>query len=268
MQSRQCGTALAGPPGPPGPPSTSPGPPGPPGPPGTSPGPPGPPGPPSTSSPGPSGPPGRDGRDGLAGVPGRDGPQGKKGDDGIQGPPGLTGSTGPPGLRGLQGENGLQGLTGLPGPSGPPGNPGLKGKPGEDGIKLFQTTAFSVFKNSGGRGGSFDGVITYNEVVIGQDMIDKDTGIFTCKTAGTYLLFFTGRANASGTHIELFLNTQRKRYFHDNDDAAHARTVSFTWTMVLAAGDQVYLKIVSGKYYVDATQQINFHGFLLKPSEQ
>ena len=252
MQSRQCGTGLAGPPGPPGPPSTSPGPPGPPG-------------PPSTSSPGPSGPPGRDGRDGLAGVPGRDGPQGKKGDDGIQGPPGLTGSTGPPGLRGLQGENGLQGLTGLPGPSGPRGNRGLKGEPGEDGIKLFQNTVFSAIKTSES---NFNGVITYNEVVIGQDIIDKDSGIFTCKTPGTYLLFFTGRANASGTHIELFLNTQRKRYFHDNDDATHARTVSFTWTMVLAAGDQVYLKIGSGEYYVNAEEHITFQGFLLKPSGQ
>merc|ERR1712137_1052922 len=106
----------------------------------------GPPGPPGLQ-----GPTGRDGRDGLAGVPGRDGPQGKKGDDGIQGPPGLTGSTGPPGL------------------------PGLKGQPGEDGIKLFQNTVFSAIKTSGG---TFNGVITYNEVVIGQDMIDKDTGIF------------------------------------------------------------------------------------------
>ena len=225
MQSRQCGTGLAGPPGPPG----------------------------------------RDGRDGLAGVPGRDGPQGKKGDDGIQGPPGLTGSTGPPGLRGLQGENGLQGLTGLPGPSGSPGNPGLKGQPGEDGIKLFQNTVFSAIKTSGSY---FDGVITYNEVVIGQDMIDKDSGIFTCKTAGTYLLFFTGRANASSTHIELFLNTQRKRYFYYNDNANHARTGSFTWTMVLVAGDQVYLKIDNGNYFANSNQHMNFHGFLLKPSDQ
>jgi len=91
---------------------------------------------------GPQGLPGKDGRDGTQGLPGndgQDGPQGlsgkdgRDGKDGTQGLPGKDGRDGKDGTQGLPGKDGLQGLQGLPGKDGKDGLQGLSGKDGNDG---------------------------------------------------------------------------------------------------------------------------------------
>ena len=85
---------------------------------------------------GPQGLPGKDGQDGTQGLSGKDGTQGlpgKDGQDGLQGLPGKDGQDGLQGLSGKDGKDGQDGLQGLPGKDGKDGLQGLPGNDGQDG---------------------------------------------------------------------------------------------------------------------------------------
>lgn len=85
---------------------------------------------------GPQGQPGRDGPEGLRGIPGPAGEQGLNGPPGQTGPPGPAGPPGLPGLKGdpgTKGEKGHGGLIGLIGPPGELGEKGDRGLPGSEG---------------------------------------------------------------------------------------------------------------------------------------
>ena len=221
---------------------------------------------------GPPGPPGRDGHDGT---PGRDGTPGSTGPPGPSGPQGL-GLPGRDGLPGAKGEIGVgapgsKGATGDVGSEGPKGevgstgSPGLKGEEGES--NLFGASVFSAYKTNGGVINT--GVLTFDVVVVGSDVLNKDSGFFTCKIGGTYIFTFSGEARSSSSdYIGVYLNNVRQMILYDNDDRPHSN-VSFTWTMVIEQGDQVQLKIDYGSFYVDAdgaASRLYFNGFLLKPS--
>ena len=125
----------------------------------------------------------------------------------------------------------------------------------------------SVFSTLKTHGGAFSGPITYDEVILGEDLVNKGTGIFTCKTPGVYWFSFSGQAYGSGGYVGMYLNSVRKMIFEDTDDSH--RDVSFSWTLQLNENDEVQLKIDSGKYYVDADSspsKIYFQGFMLKSS--
>ena len=174
------------------------------------------------------------------------------------GPPGLPGrdgQTGPPGQQGLQG---LRGEAGPPGPRGVQGVEGMKGD-----SNTFGSSTFSAFKTNGG---TISGTITFDSVVIGEEIIDKQSGIFTCKTGGTYLFMFSGQ-DKGGSWIGVYLNGNRELILQDIDSGNG--NVSFTWTLNLEPEDQVHLKIESGTYYVDAdatSSRIYFTAFLMKAS--
>ncbi len=90
---------------------------------------------------GPQGLPGKDGRDGTQGLPGKDGRDGKDGPQGLSGKDGQDGQDGPQGLSGNDGQDGPQGLPGNDGLQGLPGNDGkdgLQGLPGKDGLQGLQ----------------------------------------------------------------------------------------------------------------------------------
>ena len=95
---------------------------------------------------------------------------------GSKGEIGLKGQTGLPGNDGVQGSKGDVGAVGANGPKGPRGNPGMKGQTGESNV--FGSQVFSAFKTSGG---TFTGLITFDTVVIGSDLITKETGVFKVK---------------------------------------------------------------------------------------
>ena len=183
-------------------------------------------------------------------MPGRDGLSGAKGEIGEPGP---KGSHGPTGARGDEGAKGS---------TGSPGSPGLKGEEGE--INLF---AFSAYKTSGGSLGASSQALTYDVVNVGSDVLNKDSGFFTCKRGGTYLFTFSGEAwSSSSDWIGVYLNAVKKMILYDYDKQQHTN-LSFTWTLNLEQGDVVYLKIESGNFYADSIRHIFFNGFLLKASD-
>ena len=127
-----------------------------------------------------------------------------------------------------------------------------------------QILIFSAFKTNGGSIGT--GTITFDSVVIGEEIIDKQSGIFTCKTGGTYLFVFSGQ-DRGNSWIGVYLNGNRELILQDID-SDHGN-VSFTWTLNLEPEDQVHLKIESGTYLVDADNtpsRIYFTAILMKAS--
>ena len=242
---------------------------------------------------GPPGPPGLNGRDGQAG---RDGQHGRDGLPGVQGPmgskgevgqPGLPGAHGPMGSKGEVGQPGLPGAHGPMGPKGevgpqgqpgnkgdigPHGNPGMKGQAGENNV--FGTQVFSAFKRTtsgSSRGGGFSGIINYDKVVIGSDLINKDTGVFKVKVAGTYMLFFSAEYfTTSYADVGVYVNGVKELQFYDeqeSDGNNHYSHVGSTWTLKLSLGDEVYLKTDAGKIFVNRAHRAYFNGFLIKPEQ-
>ena len=158
----------------------------------------------------------------------------------------------------------------MQGSKGDPGIPGLRGEPGEASAS-FGTSVFSAFKTGSSSGGfTFNGVITFDTIVLGEDLINKGTGIFTVKTAGTYFFFFSGIAYGS-TWLGIHVNGNRELILNDNEAESSRKSVSFIWSLVLQSGDQIQLKIEHGNFFVDANntpERIYFNGFLVKPSDQ
>ena len=179
---------------------------------------------------------------------------GEKGEKGDVGP---RGDVGLPGLQGLQGIQGIDGSKGL---NGAPGVAGIKGDTGD--VNMIGSSVFSAMKTNGGE---FNGPITYDEVILGEELIEKESGIFTCKNPGVYWFTFSGQAYGSGGYVGMYLNGNRKMIFEDQD-SPH-RVVTFSWTLALNENDEIQLKIDSGKYYVDndgSSSKTYFQGFLLK----
>ena len=129
---------------------------------------------------------------------------------------------------------------------------------------MFGASVFSAYKNNGGSLST--GVLTYDVVVVGSDVLNKDSGFFTCKIGGVYIFTFSGEAyGGSGDYIRVFLNNVSHMIVYDQDDRSHSN-LSFTWTMILEQGDQVHLKIGYGNFFVNSERIIFFNGFLLKSS--
>ena len=157
---------------------------------------------------------------------------------------------------------GAQGIDGSKGVNGAPGVAGMKGDTGD--VNMIGSSVFSTLKTNGHTFGT--GPITYDEVILGEELVNKNTGIFTVKTPGTYWFSFSGQAYNNG-YVGMYLNGERKMIFEDQNSAHKA--VAFSWTLALNEDDEVQLKIDSGKYYVDndtTSSKIYFQGFLLKSS--
>ena len=129
---------------------------------------------------------------------------------------------------------------------------------------MMGSSVFSTLKTNGFTIGT--GPITYDEIILGEELVNKDTGIFTCKTPGVYWFSFSGQAYGTGW-VGVYLNGVRKMWIEDQD-SPH-RNVAYSWTFTLDEDDEVQLKIDNGQYYVDndgTPNRIYFQGFLLKPS--
>merc|ERR1712214_124372 len=138
------------------------------------------------------------------------------GEKGSQGQQGLTG---PPGINGLTGQDGLKGEIGPMGPAG-------SGLPGN----VIESSVFSAFKSSEG---VFSGLITYDTVNIGEDLIDKSSGVFTAKTAGVWMFTCSGESyKTTGGGIGVYLNDVQKLIIFDNTphDTKHQANMAFVWT--------------------------------------
>ena len=228
---------------------------------------------------GPSGPIGPPGPSGSNGLPGRDGAPGAKGDIGIGQPGrdglhGIQGPMGPKGQKGeigIQGENGQPGQQGVKGANGVAGPPGDKGEPGPRGLQgekgdgnMFGTSVFSAFKNSGS---TFSGLVTYDTVMIGDDLVNKDSGVFCAKTGGTYLFSFSGAFYTPDcAHVKVYLNGNAELDFHAHTSGSGAQHIPFgyTWTFALQANDEIYLQVTTDELHASSQERIYFNGFLIK----
>ena len=105
----------------------------------------------------------------------------------------------------------------------------------------------------------------YDTVVIGEDLIDKSSGIFTCKTRGTYLFVVSGHTQ-NDSEIDVHLNDVNEMILR-NTGSGNYGNLSFTWSLTLNPGDRVQLRIRSGTFYVQPTSsypyRMYFSGFLL-----
>ena len=170
-----------------------------------------------------------------------------------------------PTQEGPEGPQGIAGDPGVKGDAGPRGTPGPKGEPGE--LSRFSSAVFSTFKTTkdGINSGFFDGVVNYDTVVIGEDLIDKSSGIFTCKTRGTYLFVVSGHTQ-NDSEIDVHLNDVNEMILR-NTGSGNYGNLSFTWSLTLNPGDRVQLRIRSGTFYVQPTSsypyRMYFSGFLL-----
>jgi len=111
--------------------------------------------------------------------------------------------------------------------------------------------------------------LTFDNTILGEDLFDKQTGTLKVKNSGVYIFHFSAQANKS-TWIGVYMNDDRQLILFDNDDNASRKILSFTWTLDMAEGDTVQLKLENyGKLYVDAdqsSQRVYFSGFLMKSS--
>ena len=165
--------------------------------------------------PGRDGQPGHDGQPGLPGLTGRDGLKGEKGDVGPRGDIGI-------GVPGSQGAQGIQGIDGSKGETGAPGVAGSKGATGD--VNMMGSSVFSTLKTNGFTIGT--GPITYDEIILGEELVNKDTGIFTCKTPGVYWFSFSGEAYGSGS-VAVYLNGVSKIVFNDHEMPSVLSLVQF-----------------------------------------
>ena len=83
----------------------------------------------------------------------------------------------------------------------------------------FGQSFFSAYKSSGG---SVSGRIDFDHVTVGEDLIEKETGTFTCKIAGTYLFMFsTETAPDSGaTYVHFYVNDITNLLLYGHSDSS------------------------------------------------
>ena len=94
--------------------------------------------------------------------------------------------------------------------------------------------------------------------------MEKSTGVFTCKTVGTYSFVVSGHTrNDSG--LSVYLNDGIELYLR-NTASGYYNNFSYTFTLTLNVGDRVKLSIHNGEVYVQPGSypyRIYFTGFLL-----
>merc|ERR1712062_574531 len=159
---------------------------------------------------------------------------------GEKGPKGDQGDEGPQGIKGIAG--------GVKGDTGARGFPGAKGEPGE--LGRFTSAVFSAFKQTiNGQSGNFNGDVTYDTIVIGEDLIDKNSGEFTCKTGGTYSFVVSGHTQNGTTDLDVYLNDVREMRLRNNGSGSY-NNYSSAFTLTLDVGDRIQLKIEGGHFFV------------------
>merc|ERR1711953_251540 len=111
---------------------------------------------------------------------------------------------------GPKGHPGIEGLPGTPGIEGPPGAPGIQGIKGDS--TEFGQSYFSAYKGVT-NWERVSGRIDFDHVVVGEDLIEKESGTFNCKIAGTYQFMFsavTVPSSSEATFVQFYVNDVHK----------------------------------------------------------
>ena len=100
--------------------------------------------------------------------------------------------------------------------------------------------------------------------MIGEDLIDKNTGVFTCKTGGTYSFVVSGQTK-NDTGLCVYLNDGVELFLR-NTGSGNQDNFSYAFTLTLNVGDRIKLRVHVGKFYVQTgsfSYRLYFTGFLL-----
>ena len=131
----------------------------------------------------------------------------------------------------------------------------------------YSTIAFSAAKYQDDAEGPvirFDGDITYNDLILDTtNAFDKESGVFTAPQDGVYFMFFSGQNYGKDiTKVGIYKNEEEDFIIYEEGDGDDGDNLAYSWTMALAMGDQVKLKVVQNKLYVSQIKHITFSGFL------
>ena len=131
----------------------------------------------------------------------------------------------------------------------------------------YSTIAFSAAKYQDDPDGPvirFDGDITFNDLILDTtNSFDKDNGVFTAPQDGVYFMFFSGQNYGKDiTKVGIYKNEEEDFIIYEEGDGDDGDNLAYSWTMGLAMGDQIKLKVVQNKLYVSQIKHITFSGFL------
>ena len=150
------------------------------------------------------------------------------------------------------------------------GNPGTRGEKGQKGDNSdFGTSLFSAMKRTGG---TISGDIIFDEILVGEDLVDKNSGVFTSKHAGVYMFTFSsGETRTSNNMVRVKKNGSNEVVIYEENSQVN-RPFNYIWSMVLEVGDKVNLHVSSGTLYTECPNSgsscrfgpLYFHGFLIK----
>ena len=130
---------------------------------------------------------------------------------------------------------------------------------------LFQKNIFFVaYKTSGG---DFSGEITYDRADINEGAgFDKQTGKFRAPEGGTYYFTFSGMSGKKKSVINVGVHKEGsvQHLIVEGNEADYWNNINSSWMMVLAKGEDVYLKVSYGKLYAHSRVPVIFTGNLLK----
>ncbi|XP_031664659.1 complement C1q subcomponent subunit A isoform X1 [Oncorhynchus kisutch] len=218
----------------------------------------------------------QDGTPGAQGTPGRDGRQGAKGEKGEPAlqldarlPHGLKGTKGSRGIPGDMGPKGLSGDLGPEGPSGPPGPPGPAGRGGDQSHQ--HRAAFSVSRTDISYP-PYKRTLTYNSAITSSNLINLNSGIFTCSIPGVYYFVFHSEAKVG---MCLYLKSdalgERMLGFCDYNNRATTQVLSGGVVLDLSRGNKVWLEPFKDEQPENVKddkkdKKILFNGFLLFPT--
>ena len=229
---------------------------------------------------GPAGPQGLTGDQGPIGTIGATGSEGPIGPQGIQGETGPTGPAGPTGPQGEPGELGPAGLKGDVGDIGPVGPTGPQGEPGEQGPQGLQGiqgetgpagdggsaepfVGFKVHMNRPSLIVNDDSKIPFNVVKYnyGGGTFDTTKYAYTVPVSGVYLITLRVTIKTQVTTDELSIGIYKNvDAVNPQSDAvnpvfrngqANGNCESLITTCPCVAGENYYVKVVSGNVYIE-----------------
>ena len=100
--------------------------------------------------------------------------------------------------------------------------------------------------------------------MIGEELMDKNSGVFTVNTGGTYSFVVSGNSYKD-TSLDVLLNDATEMRLRNTGSGTYDN-FSYTFTLTLNIGDRIQLKIEGGHFFVRGGShpyRIYFTGFLL-----
>jgi len=133
--------------------------------------------------------------------------------------------------------------------------------------KLQKKIFFAARKTSGGH---FDGAITYDIVDINEGAgFDQQSGKFRAPEGGTYFFAFSGVTGTSKslTYVRVYKDGSQHHVIVDDNVADTGNNINGSWMSSLSKGEEVHLRVYTGKLYANSNWPVIFTGNLLKLDE-